>query len=72
MSKQKATHLKARRPSRAAESHVTPIRIGVEGNKRLGADVPASIYVQVEDRCRERGLTKRQYLLELLRRDGIE
>ena len=63
-------NLKAKRPSRQDGPDTLP-RIGIEGNKRFGADIPASIYVQVEERCRERGITKRDYLLELLRRDGI-
>ncbi len=67
----KIPNLKAKRPSRRTDASAPVARLGIEGTKRLGADVPTSVYVQVEERCRDRGITKRDYILELLRGDGI-
>jgi hypothetical protein len=39
--------------------------------KRLVAEVPIGIHKQVRIRCMERGILVRDYLLELLARDGI-
>jgi hypothetical protein len=41
------------------------------GEKRLVADVPEHIHKQVRLRCLERDVLVRDYLLELLARDGI-
>ena len=42
------------------------------GEKRIVADVPEHIHRQVRVRCLERGVLVRDYILELLARDGIE
>lgn len=41
------------------------------GEKRIVADVPEAIHRQVKMRCLERGVLLRDYVLELLARDGI-
>jgi hypothetical protein len=45
-------------------------RLG-DGEKRIVADVPEHIHRQVRVRCLERGVLVRDYILELLARDGI-
>jgi hypothetical protein len=42
------------------------------GEKRIVADVPEHIHRQVRVRCLERGVLVRDYVLELLARDGIQ
>jgi hypothetical protein len=42
-----------------------------EGEKRIVADVPERIHRQVRLRCLERGVLVRDYILELLAKDGI-
>lgn len=41
------------------------------GEKRIVADVPEAIHRQMKLRCLERGMLVRDYILELLARDGI-
>jgi hypothetical protein len=43
-----------------------------EGEKRIVADVPESIHRQVRVKCLQRGVLVRDYILELLARDGIK
>jgi hypothetical protein len=42
-----------------------------DGEKRIVADVPEQIHRQVRLRCLERGVLVRDYILELLAKDGI-
>jgi hypothetical protein len=42
-----------------------------DGEKRIVADVPERIHRQVRMRCLERGVLVRDYVLELLAKDGI-
>ena len=42
-----------------------------DGEKRIVADVPVHIHRQVRVRCLERGVLVRDYILELLAKDGI-
>jgi len=42
-----------------------------DGEKRIVADVPARIHRQLRMRCLERGVLVRDYILELLAKDGI-
>ena len=46
-------------------------RLGA-GEKRIVADVPEHIHRQMRVRCLERRILVRDYILELLARDGIE
>lgn len=41
------------------------------GEKRIVADVPEHIHRQLRVRCLERGVLVRDYILELLAKDGI-
>jgi hypothetical protein len=42
-----------------------------DGEKRIVADVPERIHRQVRVKCLERGVLVRDYILELLAKDGI-
>lgn len=42
------------------------------GEKRIVADVPEHIHRQVRVKCLERGVLVRDYILELLAKDGIK
>lgn len=42
-----------------------------EGDKRIVADVPEHIHRQVRLRCLERGVLVKDYVLELLAKEGI-
>jgi hypothetical protein len=42
------------------------------GEKRIVADVPEEIHRQVRVRCLQRGVLVRDYILELLAKDGIK
>lgn len=42
-----------------------------EGTKRLAADIPASMYRRVKERTADHGMTVREYIMELLARDGL-
>ena len=42
-----------------------------EGEKRIVADVPEHIHRKVRLKCLERGVLVRDYVLELLAKDGI-
>ena len=41
------------------------------GEKRIVADVPEHIHRQVRVKCLQRGVLVRDYILELLAKDGI-
>ncbi len=43
-----------------------------EGEKRMFADVPERIHRQLRVKCLERGVLVRDYVLELLAKDGIQ
>jgi hypothetical protein len=45
-------------------------RLG-DGEKRIVADVPERIHRQVRVKCLQRGVLVRDYILELLAKDGI-
>lgn len=64
-------NLRAKRPSRKSEASAPIQSFAIEGTKRLAVDVPASVYARVDELCRDRGITKRDYVLELLRGAGI-
>ena len=65
--------LSLRKPSRdrtEAEARAAAEKLG-KGEKRIVADVPVHIHRQVRVRCLERGVLVRDYILELLAKDGI-
>ena len=65
--------LSLKKPSRDRSEKRTKAaaeRLG-DGEKRIVADVPEHIHRQVRLRCLERGVLVRDYVLELLARDGI-
>ncbi len=65
--------LSLRKPSRERSEKRTKAaaeKLG-EGEKRIVADVPEQIHRQVRLRCMERGILVRDYILELLQKDGI-
>jgi len=43
-----------------------------DGEKRIVADVPEHIHRQVRIKCLTRGVLVRDYILELLAKDGIK
>jgi predicted DNA binding CopG/RHH family protein len=43
-----------------------------DGEKRVVADVPEHIHRQVRIRCLTRGILVRDYILELLAKDGVK
>lgn len=59
-----------------AEPAPTPVipakgpRKAVEGKKRLVADVPAALHRSVRLHCLSKGIDVKDYLIELLVRDG--
>ena len=66
--------LSLRKPSREQSEKRTKAaaeKLG-EGEKRIVADVPEQIHRQVRLRCMERGILVRDYILELLAKDGIK
>jgi hypothetical protein len=65
--------LSLKKPSRDRSEERTKAaaeRLG-DGEKRIVADVPEQIHRQVRLRCLERGVLVRDYILELLAKDGI-
>jgi hypothetical protein len=63
------TTLSFKKPSREkAERDALKL---ARAEKRIVADVPEAIHRQVKLRCLERGVLLRDYILELLARDGI-
>jgi|CZKU01.1.fsa_nt_gi hypothetical protein len=65
--------LSLRKPSRERSEKRTKAaaeKLG-EGEKRIVADVPEQVHRQVRLRCMERGILVRDYILELLQKDGI-
>jgi hypothetical protein len=66
--------LSLKKPSRDRSGKRTKAaaeRLG-DGEKRIVADVPEQIHRQVRLRCLERGVLVRDYVLELLAKDGIK
>jgi hypothetical protein len=47
-------------------------RLSPSTEKRVVADVPEHIHRQLRMRCLERGILVRDYIIDLLRRDGIQ
>jgi predicted DNA binding CopG/RHH family protein len=43
-----------------------------DGEKRIVADVPEHIHTQVRIKCLQRGVLVRDYILELLAKDGVK
>ena len=65
--------LSLKKPSRDQSEKRTKAaaeRLG-DGERRIVADVPEQIHRQVRLRCLERGVLVRDYILELLAKDGI-
>ena len=66
--------LSLKKPSREKSKKQTKkaaAKLG-EGEKRIVADVPEHIHRQVRVRCLQRGVLVRDYILELLAKDGIK
>jgi hypothetical protein len=66
--------LSLKKPSRDRSEKRTKAaaeRLG-DGEKRIVADVPEQSHRQVRLRCLERGVLVRDYILELLAKDGIQ
>jgi hypothetical protein len=61
--------LSTKRPTKETAKAVA--KIGT-AEKRIVADVPEHIHRQVRLRCLERGILVRDYVLELLARDGVK
>ncbi len=62
-----------KKPSRERaeqEAREGALKLGA-GEKRIVAEVPEGIHRQLKMRCLERGVLVRDYILELLARDGI-
>lgn len=59
----------AERPSRAAARSGAD-KFGV-GEKRLHADIPADLHQKVKALCFKRGIQIRQFLIELLAKEGL-
>jgi hypothetical protein len=65
--------LSLKKPSRTrSEKHAKGAaeKLG-EGEKRIVADVPEHIHRQVRVTCMQRGILVRDYILQLLAKDGI-
>ena len=65
--------LSTRRPTeeRAAQAAKKAAAHRDEGEKKLVANVPAHIHKAVRKRCIDQGVRVQDYILELLRKDGI-
>ena len=64
--------LSLKKPGRArSEKRAKAAEKLEEGEKRIVAEVPVHIHRQVRVKCLERGVLVRDYILELLARDGI-
>ncbi len=66
--------LSLKKPSRersAKRAKAVAEKLG-EGEKRIVADVPEYIHRQVRVKCLQRGVLVRDYILELLAKDGIK
>jgi hypothetical protein len=65
--------LSLKKPSRERSEKRTKAAAEKLGDveKRIVADVPERIHRQVRMRCLERGVLVRDYVLELLAKDGI-
>jgi hypothetical protein len=65
--------LSLKKPSRGSEKRTrAAVEKFGEREKRIVADVPERIHRQVRVRCIERGVLVRDYVLELLAKDGIK
>ena len=66
--------LSLKKPSRGRNEMRTKAVTGKlgEGEKRIVADVPEHIHRQVRVKCLQRGVLVRDYILELLAKDGIK
>ena len=65
--------LSLKKPSRERTDRRTraaAVKYG-DGEKRIVADVPERIHRELRMRCLERGVLVREYILELLAKDGI-
>ncbi|MEO7110263.1 MAG: hypothetical protein ABI183_07495 [Polyangiaceae bacterium] len=65
--------LSLKKPSKERSERKTnkaPAKLG-DGEKRIVADVPERIHRQVRIKCLTRGILVRDYILELLAKDGI-
>ena len=49
-----------------------PRKSSAAGEKRIVADVPEHIHRQVRVKCLQRGVLVRDYILELLAKDGVK
>lgn len=58
----------AERPSRAPRGGAA--KFGV-GEKRLHADIPADLHHKVKAHCFKRGIQIREFLIELLAKEGL-
>ncbi len=63
--------LSLKKPSREQSAKAAADKIG-KREKRIVADVPEPIHRQVKLRCIDRGIEIRDYVLELLAKDGIK
>ncbi len=66
--------LSVRRPSRERSemrAKAAAEKLG-GGEKRIVADVPEHIHRQVRVKCLQRGVLVRDYILELLAKDGVK
>jgi len=65
--------LSLKKPSRertAQRARKAAVKYG-DGEKRIVADVPERVHRLLRIRCLERGVPVREYLLDLLAKDGI-
>ncbi|MBA3843783.1 MAG: hypothetical protein H0X39_14425 [Actinobacteria bacterium] len=61
-----------KKPSRLqASARKAAEKMGAGDEKRIVADVPEHIHRQLRVRCLERGVLVRDYILELLAKEGI-
>ena len=63
--------LSLKKPSRAPSDSGTHGAVLAGGDKRIVADVPERIHRALRLRCLERGISVREYILELLGKEGI-
>ncbi len=65
------TKLSMMRPSKPRTDSSAAAKTIAEGTARIHIDVPVSVHVKLKMRTAERRTTIREYLLDLLARDGI-
>lgn len=66
--------LSIKKPSREREAkqvRSAAAKLG-RGEKRIVADVPENIHRHMRARCFERGILVQDYIVELLRKDGVD